>query len=188
MTSFVFWKKVPHILLTFQILYQSFFHSNDGYKHNQCGKWCTSSIQSTSTVLYSNQVSFNTRSPTTRSQTIHPFLRGAALLIGLWDLIIHSVALCTLILMLGRAPRPDLGATNEQLSPRQVLSFADSNHGPPPTLMLTKESFPSSDILWNRFLEKHNVSHASTEVHPKNFYTHLNLLTMKWTQSLSQRE
>jgi len=75
--------------------------------------------------------------------------RGAALLIGLWDLFIHSLALCVLIFMFGR----------------------------------TQESIHDS----NEIASKLNVSQPFMEINAKNFYAHLNLATIKWIQSLSQR-
>jgi len=43
-------------------------------------------------------------------------IRGAALLIGLWDLLIHSIVLCALIFMFREQPRMmnDMITTNDQ--------------------------------------------------------------------------
>lgn len=86
--------------------------------------------------------------------------RGAALLIGLWDLFIHSIGLLTLVLMFGQAPYAKLDS-------------------PVPH---------SNDIAFHRHLDKQNLSQPIMQINARNFYSHLNLLTMKWAQSLNQRE
>ena len=79
------------------------------------------------------------------------------MLIGLWDLFIHSIALLTLVLMFGQAPYANLDSS-------------------------------ANDISFHRHLDKQNFSQPIMQINARNFYSHLNLLTMKWAQSLNQRE
>jgi hypothetical protein len=83
--------------------------------------------------------------------------------------------------MFGRAPRL---ITNDQLNSQSLPSFVDPYH----SSSSINENFLSSNILLNRILEKRNISHPPMEINARNFYTHLNLMTLKWTQSLSQRK
>jgi hypothetical protein len=53
---------------------------------------------------------------------------------------------------------------------------------------LNNKNFLSSNILLNRIIEKHNASHPPMDITARNFYTHLNLMTIKWARSLSQRK
>ena len=89
--------------------------------------------------------------------------RGAALFIGLWDLFLHSIALCMLILMFGQASYADFNPTAEQ-----------ARH--------------SNEILFRQHFNRHNLSHSMMQMNARSFYSHMNLLTMKWAQSLSQRK
>jgi hypothetical protein len=114
-------------------------------------------------------------------------IKGAALVIGLWDLFIHSIALCALIFMFGHAPRPITHISpiiNDQQSP----SFVDPYHDSSSNIMLNNKNFLSSNVLLNRIIEKHNASHPSMDINARNFYTHLNLMTIKWARSLSQQD
>lgn len=83
--------------------------------------------------------------------------------------------------MFGRTPRL---ITNDQLNPQSLPSFVDPYH----SSSSNNENFLTSNILLNRILEKRNISHPPMEINARNFYTHLNLMTLKWTQSLSQRK
>lgn len=76
-------------------------------------------------------------------------IKGASLLIGLWDLFIHSLALCVLIFMFGRTPE----------------IYHDSNE-----------------------IVQTNLSNPTMEINAKNFYSHMNLATIKWIYSLNQQD
>ncbi len=87
--------------------------------------------------------------------------------------------------MFGRAPQATTNLTpiNDQYYRQSLSSFVDPYHG---SSTNTKNLF-SNNILLNRILEKHNLSQQPMEINARNFYSHLNLMTIKWTQSLSQR-
>jgi hypothetical protein len=108
-------------------------------------------------------------------------IKGAALIIGLWDLFIHSMALCALIFMFGHAPPRSV----THISP---ITNEQSYHDPSSNGILNNKNFLSSNILLNRIIEKHNASHPPMDITARNFYTHLNLMTIKWARSLSQQD
>jgi hypothetical protein len=105
-----------------------------------------------------------------RETTVH--CRGAALLIGFWDLFIHAAALFALIFIFGRATDPRT----------RMMSMSD------PSLDSNQHrSYLSSNLLLTRILEKRNVSRPPMEINARQFYTHMDLMTIKWMRTLSQR-
>jgi len=84
--------------------------------------------------------------------------RGAALLIGLWDLLIHSVVLCALIFMFRQPPKMmnDMVTTNDQYFQPQQTSLVESPPYPEQSsnMIMHNKNFLSSNILLNRILEK----------------------------------
>ncbi len=118
--------------------------------------------------------------------------RGAALLIGLWDLLIHSIVLCALIFMFRQPPKlmNDMVITNGQDFQPQQGSLDE----PPPlhldqssNILLHNKNFHSSNMLLNRILEKRNASHVPMGLNTRNFYSNLDLMTIKWAASLNRR-
>lgn len=106
-------------------------------------------------------------------------IRGAALLIGLWDLLIHSVVLCALILMF-RQPTARLMPMN-----------GDVNLMPnpePANMMLQNKNFLSSSVLLNRIMEKRNLTHLPNGMNTRNFYSNMDLMTVKWAASLNRQD
>jgi len=88
--------------------------------------------------------------------------------------------------MFGRTPQtiPNLTTIHDPFYRQPLSSFVDPYHG---SSTNTKNLF-SNNILLNRILEKHDLSNQPMEINARNFYSHLNLMTIKWTQSLSQRK
>lgn len=111
-------------------------------------------------------------------------LRGASLVIGLWDLLVHSIALCVLIFMFGQSPRVINDHNTAQLSPVLVDPYPGSSSS---NVMLNNKNFVSGNLLLNRIREKYNATYPTIEINARNFYSHLNIMTIKWAQSLSQR-
>lgn len=113
--------------------------------------------------------------------------RGAALLVGLWDLLIHSMVLCALIFMFRQSPPPPgmMKMDNQDLT----MPLMDKPYAEPPVDMLDENpNFRSSKILLNRILEKRNMSHVRPMgLNTRNFYSHLDLMTIKWAASLNRR-
>lgn len=107
--------------------------------------------------------------------------RGAALLIGLWDLLIHSVVLCALVLMF-RQPTARLMPMNDDVN---LMPNAEPSN----TMMMQKKNFLSSNVLLNRIMEKRNLTHLPmpTGINTRNFYSNMDLMTVKWAASLNQR-
>ncbi|UJR08276.1 hypothetical protein I4U23_012548 [Adineta vaga] len=114
----------------------------------------------------------------------------AALLLGFWDLLIHSAALCALIFMFGRTSHPmhTFPATNDQQSRQLPIALVDPYEHPSAASnnILNNKNFFSSNTLLNRILEKHNENHPGSNINSKNFYSHMDLMTVNWAQSLSQ--
>jgi hypothetical protein len=99
-------------------------------------------------------------------------------LIGLWDLFVHSAALCILIFMFGQTPRLMTDESSRQLpSP-----YVDVNQG-----STLDKSFQASNIYLNRLIQRSNTTHSPMEIPTRNVYAHMNLMTIKWAQSLNQR-
>lgn len=109
-------------------------------------------------------------------------IRGAALLIGLWDLLIHSVVLCALILMF-RQPTARLMPMNDDVN---LMPNAE----PSSAMMLQNKNFLSSNVLLNRIMEKRNLTHLPmpTGINTRNFYSNMDLMTVKWAASLNQQD
>jgi len=83
----------------------------------------------------------------------------------------------------------DVGLTSGQIFRPQQTSLVDPvpNSEQPSNLMTHNKNFLSSNILLNRILEKHNVSHAPMGLNTRNFYSNLDLMTIKWAASLNRR-
>lgn len=115
------------------------------------------------------------------------YSRGAALLVGLWDLLIHSMVLCALIFMFRQSPPPPgiMKMDNHDLP----MPFLERPYAESPKDMLDENpNFRSSKILLNRILEKRNTSHVRPMgLNTRNFYSHLDLMTIKWAASLNRR-
>ena len=118
------------------------------------------------------------------------FYRAAALLIGLWDLMVHSIVLCALIFMF-RHSVPKI--ENEPFLERhpslnsQQSSLIGSHPDQLPSSMMEQKSILSSNFLLNRILEKRNVTRMPMGLNTRNFYSNLDLMTVKWASSLSSR-
>ncbi|CAF0755334.1 unnamed protein product [Adineta steineri] len=119
-------------------------------------------------------------------------IRAAALLIGLWDLVIHSIVLCALIFMF-RQPSP-LMMTEDSLvgknlySPSSQISLAESHPEQTPDTIMQHKNYLSSNILLNRMLEKRNMTRMPVGLNTRNFYSNLDLMTVKWAASLSPQD
>jgi hypothetical protein len=115
--------------------------------------------------------------------------RGAALLIGLWDLFVHSVLLCALIFMF-RQPQQimnDIAPANSQYIHQPQIPFVEPpNSEQSSNTMLHNKNFLSSNILLNRILEKHNATRTPMGLNARNFYSNLDLMTIKTVASLNQ--
>ncbi|CAF4072496.1 unnamed protein product [Rotaria sp. Silwood2] len=118
-----------------------------------------------------------------------PCSKGAALLIGLWDLFIHSAVLCALILMFRQPPKlmNDMISTNNQYPDPHDTPILEPYFKESSNVMMHNKNFISSNVLLNRILKKHNVSHMPTELNTRNFYSNLDFMTIKWAASLNQR-
>jgi hypothetical protein len=83
----------------------------------------------------------------------------------------------------------DVGLTSGQIFRSQQPSLVDSvpNSEQPSNVMTHNKNFLSSNILLNRILEKHNVSHVPMGLNTRNFYSNLDLMTIKWAASLNRR-
>ncbi|CAF1082866.1 unnamed protein product [Rotaria sp. Silwood1] len=117
-------------------------------------------------------------------------VRGAALLIGVWDLFIHSAVLCALILMFRQSPKMmnDVRQTHGQYSNSHETPLVEPYFKESSNVLMHNKNFLSSNILLNRILEKRNVSHTSTGLNTRNFYSSLDFMTVKWAASLSQQD
>jgi hypothetical protein len=115
--------------------------------------------------------------------------RGAALLVGLWDLLIHSMVLCALIFMFRQSPPPSPSGMMKMDEQNVAMPMIDSPYAEPPKDMLEENpNFRSSKILLNRILEKRNMTHIRpVGLNTRNFYSHLDLMTIKWAASLNRR-
>lgn len=122
--------------------------------------------------------------------TLLKFFRGAALLIGLWDLFIHFIALCTLIFMFRYGPRTmtDMSNNHDQYF-RQLSSPLTVPYGEPSQneMMMENHRPLSSSFLLKRLLEKRNATRLPTEFSARSFYSNSGFMTVKWASSLSQR-
>ncbi|CAF0773307.1 unnamed protein product [Adineta ricciae] len=114
-------------------------------------------------------------------------IKGAALLLGFWDLLIHSAALCALIFMFGRTSQSMhmLPSASNEVSHQLPMTLVDPHEHP---VVLENKNFLSSNILLNRILEKRVENHPEPQINARNFYSHLDFMTFKWAQSLSQQD
>lgn len=73
----------------------------------------------------------------------------------------------------------------------QQMPLSDSAHSDPSSsssnVIMHNKNFLSSNILLNRILEKHNISHVPMGLNTRNFYSNLDLMTIKWASSLNGR-
>lgn len=117
------------------------------------------------------------------------FYRGAALLIGCWDLLIHSIALCSLILMFGRTPQTstELTPTNNDLYRRAPIPRFETYSDSSSNSAINNKHIISDHELFNHFPERLNKTHPVIEINARNFYSHWDLMTIHWVQGLSQR-
>ncbi|CAF2062225.1 unnamed protein product [Rotaria magnacalcarata] len=117
-------------------------------------------------------------------------VRAATLLIALWDLFIHTTVLCVLLLMFRQSPKMmnNMMLTNGQYFRNQQNPLIDPLPKQPPSVMMQNKNFLSSNILLNRILEKRNVSHMPVGINARNFYSNLDLMTIKWAASLSRQD
>jgi len=93
--------------------------------------------------------------------------------------------------MFGRASQipNNLTPFDDQFDHQTSSLFVDPDHeSSSSNILLNNKEFLSSNTLLNRIIERHNASHLPMKINARNFYTHLNLMTIKWTQSLSQRK
>ena len=113
--------------------------------------------------------------------------RGAALLIGLWDLLVHSVVLLALVFMFRQPPKlmNDM-ATKYSQYPQPLTGEMSSE--PSSNMLMHNKNFMSSNILLNRILEKRNGSHTPMDLPTRNYYSNFDLMTIKWAASLSRRK
>ena len=93
--------------------------------------------------------------------------------------------------MFRQSPRmmTDMRSGNSEYIPyaqRSVSELAKSE--PSSNVMLHNKNFLSSNILLNRIMEKRNISHAPIGLNTRNFYSNLDLMTIKWAASLNRSE
>jgi len=55
-------------------------------------------------------------------------------------------------------------------------------------MIMHNKNFLSSNILLNRILEKRNISHLPMGINTRNFYSNLDLMTIKWAASLNRQD
>jgi hypothetical protein len=102
-------------------------------------------------------------------------------MIGFWDLFIHFIALCTLIVMFRQTPR---GIEEMPSIDDQRASPADPSAS---NRIMSETNLFSRNVLLNRILEKRNVTHIPMGWNSRNFYSNADLATIKWAASLNQR-
>lgn len=117
------------------------------------------------------------------------FLRGAALLIGLWDLFVHLAVLCMLILMFRQPPKyiNNMALNDEKYFQPHDTPVIEPYSRQTSNIMMHNKNFLSSNVLLNRILEKHNRTQPPMGLNTRNFYSNLDLMTVKWVASLNQR-
>jgi len=84
----------------------------------------------------------------------------------------------------------EVGLTSGQIFRPEQASLVDpvsNSEQQPSNVMMHNKNFLSSNILLNRILEKHNVSHAPMGLNTRNFYSNLDLMTIRWAASLNRR-
>ncbi|CAF1565196.1 unnamed protein product [Adineta ricciae] len=118
-------------------------------------------------------------------------IRAAALLIGLWDLMVHSIVLCALIFMFRHSvpkieDEPFLEGHPSLNSQQSTL--VDSHPDQLSRSMMEQKSILSSNFLLNRILEKRNVTRMPMGLNTRHFYSNLDLMTVKWASSLSSQD
>ncbi len=82
----------------------------------------------------------------------------------------------------------DMVTTNGQYVQPQQTSLAESPYPEQSSNMIMhNKNFLSSNILLNRILERRNASHMPVGLNTRNFYSNLDLMTIKWAASLNRR-
>ena len=91
--------------------------------------------------------------------------------------------------MFRHSPKPlsELAPSSEPYSRQSLTRVLVPHSEPPAEVMMHNNNFLSSNILLNRILEKRNISRMPTGLNVRNFYSNLDLMTIKWAASLSQR-
>lgn len=107
-------------------------------------------------------------------------VKSATLLIGLWDLFIHSLALFALILMFGRRFSPNIEHNLSSKSNVDASTNLLSNH----------QEFLSSSILLDRILKQRSSTSAPVPMTltAQDFYTNLDFMMFEWKRSLNNQD
>jgi hypothetical protein len=84
-------------------------------------------------------------------------------------------------------PIDDSMLANTHSSRSQQMPLVGPHSEQTSTTIMQNRKFLSSNILLNRILEKHNVSRIPMGLNTRNFYSNLDLMTIKWAASLNQR-
>jgi len=80
-------------------------------------------------------------------------------------------------------PINDQDVQTQQASLVESPSYSDQSSN----MMMQNKNFLSSNVLLNRILEKRNISHPPIGLNTRNFYSNLDLMTIKWAASLNRR-
>jgi len=114
-------------------------------------------------------------------------IKGAAFLIGLWDLMIHSLLLCALLYVFIRMPQ-------EQAPPAPSHAVIASNQiylqGNQDGILNNNNNgvgFPSNNLLLNKIMENKARSLQAAE-DSKELYSNIDYVTYKWSRSLSSQD
>lgn len=113
-------------------------------------------------------------------------IRGAALLIGLWDLFIHSFALCTLIFIFRHGSKTINGMTTNQEPFFQHLS--SSLAAVPINEPATNGMIENKHFVPNNFLLKRNLTRSTNGFNGPSFYSNSAFMNAKWVSSLNQQD
>ena len=98
------------------------------------------------------------------------------------------MVLCALIFMFRQPSFPSrmTTTTENQDLPMPMLEKLDAE--PPMDMLEHNRNFISSKVLLSRILEKRNLTHSQPmSLNTRNFYSHLDLMTVKWAASLNRR-
>ena len=80
-----------------------------------------------------------------------------------------------------------LAINNGQYFRQQPSTLIATDAEQPSDRTMHNKNFLSSNILLNRILEKRNVTRMPMGLNARNFYSNLDLMTIKWAASLNQR-
>jgi hypothetical protein len=91
--------------------------------------------------------------------------------------------------MFRHAVRPvdDMAPSNEPYSRQGLAQVLVPHSESPGEVMMHNKNFLSSNILLSRILERRNASRIPVGLNIRNFYSNLDLMTIKWAASLNQR-